>query len=429
MTTTATTIRNLLRAAACALVLLAAPVQAQEARMGIAAVVNDDVISTLDVEQRIALTLSTTDMPDSPEIRARMRQQIVRQLVEESLQMQEAARQGVTVTDDEIAGAFANVNQQRGLPPGSFQRFLEENHVPLETVKNQMKAQIGWSKVVAKSLRSRVRVSDDEVQRERERAADGKNINEVRISSILLALDRPEDEPDIRALAERLVTEIRDGANFHALARQFSAGGAEIIEENQNRWVQPHQLEPILAKVVDGLQPGAVSPPIRTLSGYHLIKLHDKRTVNTAQVLDSEMLLKQITMKLKRSAEQQEAEVVIGIAREVAKHPGACTERQVAGMTALDDFDFDVNFQRVQFRDIQPNLQAMLANLRVGDVSTPFATPEGIHIIQLCERIEMPRQLPSKEQVRDKIYREKLELEATKRMRDLRREALIEIRG
>lgn len=225
--------------AACLLVMLALPVQAQ---MGIAAVVNDDMISTLDVEQRIALTLATTGVEDSAEMRAKMRPQIIRQLIEERLQMQEAERIGITVGDDDIAAAFANVNRQRGLPAGAFQQFLAENGVPLDTVKHQMEAQIGWSSVVAQSLRSRVRISDDEVQRAREHAAQGQNIREVQISSILLALDAPEDEPSVRALAEELATEIRGGANFSALARQFSAGGAEMVEQNQNRWVQPHQL-------------------------------------------------------------------------------------------------------------------------------------------------------------------------------------------
>src|SRR5690606_280113 len=127
---------------------------------------------------------------------------------------------------------------------------------------------------------------------------------------------------------------------------------ADIVEANQNRWVQPHQLEPVLARVINSLKQGEVSPPIRTLSGYHLIKLHDSRSMNTSDVLDSEMLLKQITMRLQPDAEQQEAEVLLDIAREVAKHPGQCHENQVAGVDGLDDLAFEVNFQRVQFRNI-----------------------------------------------------------------------------
>lgn len=417
------------RALGAALVLSLTPLAPAQAQLGIVAVVNDDMISSMDVDQRIKFALATTNLSDSPEVRSRMYPQIIRQLVDERLQMQEASRLGIAVTDEEIEGGFANVNQMRGLPPGSFEKFLANKNVPVETVRDQMRAQIGWSKVVMQSLRSKARVSEDEVQRARESAATGKNINELQISSIVLGVDKPEDEPSVRALAEQLVAEIRGGANFGALARQFSAGGMETVEENQNRWVASHQLEPVLARTLAGMRPGEVSSPIRTLTGYHLIKLHDSRSLNSAQVLDSEVLLKQITMRLKPTAKHQEAEMLLEIAREVGHHPGACQEKELAGVSGLDDLEFDVNFQRVSFREIQPQLQGMLANLRVGDVSTPYATPEGIHLVQLCERVEMPRQLPPAEQVRDKLFREKLELEAAKRMRDLRREALIDIRG
>lgn len=421
------TLQGILRIAVCAVLCVAQPAQAQQ--MGIAAVVNDEMISTLDVQARMALAVATTGMSSTPEDIARIQPQIIRQLIDERLQIQEANRLGITVSEDEIAGGFANVNQQRGLPAGTFQRFLQENGVPLDTVKTQIEAQLAWTKVVAQSLRRRVNVGEDEVQRAREQAGKGQKLTEVKLSSILLEIDKPENEPQVRALAEKLAEDIRNGANFGALARQFSAGSAEMIEQFQNRWVQPHQLEPILARVISNMQINSVSPPVRTLSGYHLMKLHDKRTVNTAKVLDSEVLLKQITMNLKNDAEQQEAEVLLDIARNVAKAPGACHENQVAGVSGLGEFNFDVNFLRANFREIQPNLQGMLASLRVGDVSEPFATPEGIHIIQLCERIEMPRQLPSADQVREKLFRDKVELEATKRMRELRREALVEVRG
>lgn len=410
----------------CAALLVAQPASAQ---MRIAAVVNDDMISTLDVEERIRLTLATTNLSDTEEVRARLRPQIIRQLIDERLQTQEARRLGQSVTQDEVEGAFANVNQQRNLPPGTFQRFLAENNVPLSTIESQMRAQIGWSKVVMNSLRSKVRVTEDEVTREQENAAQGKDITEYRISSIVLSVDKPEDEPSVRALAENLVEEIRGGANFSALAHQFSVGGPDVVEENQNRWVAPHQLEPVLAKTLAALRKGDVSPPIRTLTGYHVIKLLDERRTNTAQVLDSEVLLRQITMKLKPSAEHQEAEVLLDIAREVAKFPGTCRENQVAGVSGLDDLDFSVDFNRVRFRDLQPEVQSMLASLRVGDVSEPYATPQGIHLVQLCERVEMPKQLPPAEQVREKLFRDKVELEATKRMRELRRDALIDVRG
>ena len=404
-----------------------ASVQAQG--MGVAAVVNDDMISTLDIEQRMAFVMATTGLQDSPEVRKKLSQQIIRALVDERLQNQEAKREGIMVTPEDIAGAYARVDSQRQLPPGSFKSFLERNQIPTDTVEEQMRAQIGWSKLVFTKMRAKVRVSEEEVKLAREQLAQGQNVTEYQISSIVLAVNDPSEDASVRELADDLSKEITNGASFEALARQFSAGGADMVEQNQYRWVQLHQLEPALAKRFAKLIKGQVTEPIRTLSGYHLIKLHDTRKSNTSTTLDSEVLLKQITMKLKPEAEKKEADTLIDIAREVGKYPGSCQDDKVAGVGDLGELEFDVKFERAAFRNIQPQMQSILANLRVGDVSEPFATPEGIHMVMLCERIELPQELPPVEKVKERLYQEKLELEAAKRLRELRREAFVEVRN
>ena len=412
-----------------ATLLACTPLQLVHAEeLAIAAVVNDHMISSLDVDQRIQFALATTGMSDTPEVRAQMRSQIIRTLIDERLQMNEAAQAGIVVTPDELKNAFMNVNKQQQQPPGMFEHFLESRGVPMDTVEEQLKAKIAWSKFVMQKLRRNVKVGEDEVARERERLAQGQDIREYQISSIVLEVPNPENDQEVKALAEKLSAELKAGGNFQALARQFSSGGEGLVEKNQYRWVQLHQLEPILAKNVESMKKDDITKPLRTLSGYHILKMHDQRTSNTAQIFDSEVLLKQITMKLKPNAEFKEAKVLLDIAREVAKYPGSCQQDEVAGMTDLDEMQFDVTFQRVNFRQVQPDLQTMLASLRVGDVSEPYASPDGIHLVMLCERIELPPELPPAERVKEKIFQDKLELEASKQLRDIRREAFVEIR-
>lgn len=408
---------------------LLSPHSASAQGMGVAAVVNDDMISTLDIDQRLSFVLATTGLQDSPDVRKKLIPQIIRALVDERLQSQEASRQGITVTQDDIDASYARVDSQRQLPPGSFREFLARSGVPADTVEDQMRAQIGWSKVVFQKLRTKVRVSEDDVKLERERLAQGQNVNEYQISSIVLAVNDPSEDASVKELADNLAAEVNSGASFEALARQFSAGGPEMVEQNQFRWVQLHQLEPTLAKRLAKMVKAQVSEPIRTLSGYHLIKLHDTRSSNTSATIDSEVLLKEITMKLKPTAQQKEAEMLIEIAREVGKYPGTCQDDAIAGIGGMDELEFSVKFDRLAFRNIQPQMQMMLANLRVGDVSEPFATPDGIHMVMLCERIELPQQLPPVEKVKERLYQEKLELEAAKRLRELRREAFVEVRN
>lgn len=404
------------------------PLNVKAQSVNIAAVVNDEIISSLDVEQRTLLGLATTGLEDTQQIRARMRNQVIRSLVDETLQIQEAKRQNIQVKEDEVKAALAGINQQRQLPSGSFERFLQMHNVPMATVDHQLRAQIAWSKVIGKSLRGKVRVSDEEVNRERERVATGQDINEYNISSILLPVAKAEEEANVKAQMEEITGQLNKGESFLMLARQYSAGNADTVAKNQNVWVQLHQLEPMLAKAVGKLHRGEISPPLRTQAGYQILKLNDERTANTAEMADSEVLLKQITMRLKPTAEQKEAEVLLDIAGEVAKHPGSCQSNDVAGMGDLQDLEFDIKFERANFREVQPQLQNMLAPLRVGDVTEPYATPAGIHLVMLCERVDKPVELPSAELVREKLYRQKLELEAAKLLRNLRREAFVETR-
>lgn len=409
------------------LLLLSPLAHAQEGGMGIVAVVNEDVISSLDVEERMAYAIATSNIPDSEAIRTNMRRQIVKIMVDELLQLQEAKRLKLEATQEEIAGAILNINQQRGHPSGVFEQFLANRGVPLSAVERQLKAQVSWQKVVARVVRPRVRVSEQEVQIERERIAMGKRISEVKISSIFLPVENMKEEAAVLETAENLMKAVREGADFAALARQFSFGSAELIEQNQERWVQPHQLEPVLARVVAGLGQGEVSPPVRSLSGYHIIKLHDSRSANTAQSSSSEVLLKQMVLHLPADAPVDEAEKALARARDMARKPDGCMAQQPVGELTREG-EFDVTYQRVEFTALSSHLQNMLVNLRVGDVSEPFATPEGIHVVQLCERIEMPLQLPPVEEVRQALTMQKMESEAEKLMRSLRRDALIEIR-
>lgn len=402
--------------------------QAQQEPVQIAAMVNNSVITTLDLDARVRFALATSGVPDREEVKRRMMVQVLRGLVDEQLQLQEAARLNIAVTDEEVAAAIANINQQRRLPEGAFEQFLASRDIPIESIQTQAKAQIAWSKVVMQNLRSRVRVSNDEVNRERESIATGKEITEYNLSSLVLPVDSPEQDEETHQLADKLSAEIKEGANFTALASQFSAGGSDLVEQNQYRWVQLHQLEPVLARAVADLEKGGVTSVVRSLTGYHIIKLNDKRTLNLKKVADSEVLLKQIVMKLKETAQSQEAHILLDIAREVGRHPGDCTQEQVAGVEALDDLEFQVKYERLPFKELQPDLQQMLASLRVGDVSEPFATPNGIHLIQLCERVEQPSELPPVDEIKNRIYQQKLMMESTKRLRDLRREALIDVR-
>jgi peptidyl-prolyl cis-trans isomerase SurA len=407
-----------------------------EGAIGVVAVVNDDVISSIDLQDRVKLILGSTRIEDTPENRKRIVPQAVRILIDEKIQLQEAASQSISVTEDDIKNAIASIEQRSNKPPGSLEADLNERGLPKRSLYQQIKAQIAWSKVIGKSVRPKIRISDGEIERAKKKSGGGSTRAEVQISTILLPVDKPASENNVKALAEKLASEISAGASFDEVARQFTSGGTG--QAAGAFWVEPAQLDPLISAAISSLNNGQVAAPVRTIAGYQIVKLLDKRTGNASvpqSQKQAEIAMKHLTMKLKPDAAQKEAEVMLTIAREVSKNPGTCLSKSIANIDNISDLDIEVEFIRNLLSRLPDGLRTIIEPLNVGQVSEPFATPEGIHIYMMCERINLPdlalapavEEAPA-EEVRNQLFAQKIELEAMKYLRNLRRDAFVDIR-
>jgi peptidyl-prolyl cis-trans isomerase SurA len=340
------------------------------------------------------------------------------------------------VTEDDIKNAIASIEQRSNKPPGSLEADLNERGLPKRSLYQQIKAQIAWSKVIGKSVRPKIRISDGEIERAKKKSGGGSTRAEVQISTILLPVDKPASENNVKALAEKLASEISAGASFDEVARQFTSGGTG--QAAGAFWVEPAQLDPLISAAISSLNNGQVAAPVRTIAGYQIVKLLDKRTGNASvpqSQKQAEIAMKHLTMKLKPDAAQKEAEVMLTIAREVSKNPGTCLSKSIANIDNISDLDIEVEFIRNLLSRLPDGLRTIIEPLNVGQVSEPFATPEGIHIYMMCERINLPdlalapavEEAPA-EEVRNQLFAQKIELEAMKYLRNLRRDAFVDIR-
>jgi len=143
------------------LALTAGTAAAQETR--IAAVVNDDVISVNDLDARIRLVLLSSQLPDNPQVRQRVTPQVLRSLIDERLELQEAKRFNVTVSDQDVNRAFERLEQQNNMPKGALEQLLTQRGIPRSTMVTQITATLAWSKLVDGRLSPNVSVSDEEV--------------------------------------------------------------------------------------------------------------------------------------------------------------------------------------------------------------------------------------------------------------------------
>ncbi len=420
-----------------ALPAVAAPSPALVAGEGIAAVVGGDAVSYWDVANRVKFIIVTAKLSNTPDVLERIRPQVIRSLIDEKLQLQEAARNDIKVSDDDISHAIADIETQRNMPPGAIDGILQDNNVPKTTFIQQVHAQLAWNKLLAKKIRPHVRISDEEIAMASRQAAlppskPATVPQELQIAVLTLSVDKPSREAEVRKLGDKLAREMRSGASFEEVSRQFSSGG-----KAETFWVAPRQLDPHIAHALVGASKGTITEPVRTNEGYTIIKVYNTRAIGgapatpaeaPAQATETQVTLKEILLKLKPDAPNKEAGVLLQIAEEVAKNPGTCQEKSVAGLSNPEEADIEVDFRPSLLSQLPPALKLIADGLKLGEISTPFASDDGIRLYMLCDKKEVAAGTPDREQIFRMLMQQKMELEAQKYMRNLRREAFIEMR-
>jgi len=256
---------------------------AQDA-LRIAAVVNDEVVSIYDLESRLRFVIATGGVPDSMEARRRLAPEVLRGLIDERLQLQEAKKRNVAVSDKEIEEAIRNVERQNRMPPGGLDQFLRERGLQQDTMEQQIRAAIAWSKLVSQIYRGRLTVGNDEIEEMLQRFKERQGQTEYRLAEILLTVDTPQREQATADAATRLIDEIKNGARFDVMARQFSQS-ATAATGGDLGWVVATDLGDQLRAVVDKLRPDEIAGPFRTQVGYQIVRLIARRAPGEAPVV------------------------------------------------------------------------------------------------------------------------------------------------
>lgn len=283
--------RHILFLLASALFLLGShtPVYAQSET--IAAVVNEDAISKSDVDDRMLMIIRSSGLGDSPEIREKLKPQILTALIEEQLKIQEAERLEIKVTPEEVEKGFTEIANQNKIPLDQFKQMIVKAGINPATMQRQIKSQIGWSKVIQAKMRPQVTISDNDIDEVIARLQSAQGTTEYLLAEIALPVDSPEQEGEVRGLADKLSRDIRSGsAPFMKVAQQFSqAAGAQ--EGGDLGWVQAAQLPLDIADALQGSTKGDITPPIRSLTGYHILYVRDVRTLTADSIPPREKIM------------------------------------------------------------------------------------------------------------------------------------------
>jgi peptidyl-prolyl cis-trans isomerase SurA len=414
-----------IRLIALAAALLASPASAQEQR--IVAVVNDDIVSNFDLDGRTGLNLISTGSPDTPDSRQRMRAQVLRQLIDERIQLQEAKRLGLTVPRKDVTDSIARIEASNRLPAGGLEQVLKRAGVPISAMERQIEAAIAWQRLVTGRLRSQVEVSRDEIDEALARYTQGDPVTEYLLAEIFIPVDNPDQEDDVKRTVDQLVDRLRTGAiQFLVAAQQFSQA-ASAIDGGDIGWVQRGQLDPEIEVAVGELEPGRMTPPIRTPSGFYLYAMRDRRVLAPASPDDARVDIAQIVFPVPAGATPADRDSIRALAETVRETVEGCADLdRVAGEMRVPA---PVRVTEVRVGDLAPAARERIRPLKVGEATEPATTDAGFELAMVCVRTEPQSNLPTAADVEDGLVRQRLDNAARRYLRDLRRVAVIDIRA
>jgi peptidyl-prolyl cis-trans isomerase SurA len=419
-------IRLGLRAIAiAALMLVIVPAVPAQQDQGILAIVNDDIISQYDLQNRLALFLATSNLPDTPENRRRMAPEVLRTLIDEALKRQEMRRQNITVSQAEIDRALAQIAAQLRISPDQLPALLATRGVSMPTLIDQVEAELGWLKAINRVAGDRANVSAEDVDEELARNQQAAGQIEYRLAELFLPVDDPAEQARILDQAQQLATEVRGGANFAALARTFSQSPSASAGGDLG-WVPSDQLEQQIQQVVAVMQPGQVSDPIRGQGGYFVLQLAGRRA-GGGEGGHVGVALQQVFLPLPATASEPQVSAAALTARNLAEGVTSCAELE--GRAAKAGAKSSQTPGLVDIQQLPPDLRDLVQPLSVGEVSQPVRTQDGFVAIMVCERKEQSAGEEQRANVERRLRDQRLSAVARQYLRDLRRKAILDIRG
>jgi peptidyl-prolyl cis-trans isomerase SurA len=395
----------------------------------IVAIVNGDVISAADVDNRRRLFALTTGLPVTQDVLDRLTPQVTRQLVDERLRFQEIKRRKIIVGDKEIADAIADIESSNGLPSGGLRERLASQGVALRTLYDQLRVQIGWGRVLRDVLGSRAEISDADIDQQAALIKAQTGQPEFRVSEIFVPISDPAQSDDARRFADTVIQQLRAGAPFAVMAAEFSQA-QNALQGGDLGWVQPNQLDPGVLKVLEEMPVGAVSNPIPVPGGISIVTLRAKRQIGSdpATMVSLRQVLFRFTSPLDPANPTAQQRQALEQARHITATAKSCDDVGAAAKEAGDPRGGDPGPVRLETVAVAP-LRQVMATLPVGKASEPLVANDGVAVMMVCSREQQNLGVPDKKELSDRILSERVELASLQEMRDLQRRAMIDRRS
>ena len=388
------------------------------------AMVNGKIITGTEVNERVALVVAANEAEPSPEEMQRLRLQVFRNLIDETLEIQEATALEMAVTAEEVDESYNRLAVERfNGSTEALTNYLASAGSSPDSLKRQIEGEMALDRLMRRNIAPFVNVSASEVNELYERTVAARGTEEYRVGEIFLSAT-PANRTAVMENARRIVEQLRQGGSFPAYARQFSEASTAAVGGDLG-WIRLQQLQnPQLEAAAAQLTPGQLAGPIEIPGGLDILLLIDKRQVGVADPRDAVVSLMQISLEFpdgigEEDARQRADAFALGV-----QQIRGCGEAQSAAAT----LGAQVVANEIEIRSLPDALQTMILELTTGQSTPPFGSlDDGVRVLMLCGRDDPEVDAgPDRDQLMAQLENDRVNKRWQRYLRDLRRDAVIE---
>lgn len=377
---------------------------------GIAAIVNDNPISYSDVRQRARLLLlSFGGQQPSQEQIQQITGQALEQLIDERLQLDKAAEYDMEIAAEEISLAVDNMARQSGATGDQLKEQLLSAGVNPASLEEQMRAEIAWNRVMSGLYGSRIRISDNQVEDQLNRVSASLKQTQYRIAEIFLYAPDEETREQAMQAANSILEQLKQGADFRIAAQRISSAPTAATGGDMG-WVTPGDLEPVLAKEVESAVGTGLLPPISVDNGVYILNVASKR--------EPAKLTTKVDLKRLQAIDGVEADLLDAMGKIETCDDVQSIANSKSNLRHIDMDDIDVD-------ELGPEGKQLVLATEVGDPTDIFSAGNGLAVMYVCRREDGAEALPSKEDLKNRLKDQELNMISERELRNLRRDATI----
>lgn len=409
----------------CLLSLAALPFAgAQQSSVRVLAVVNDDIITDVDLAYRLNMAIMVAEVPNTTERRLALAPQVLDKLVSDKIRLQEVERLEIDIRDSFVMDAFDSIATQNKLDREGFEALIRRSGVPVETMQEQIRAQIAINAISQRQVVPDVEISDSELMAEINRINALRGRSERQLVEIFLPFNRKRPESKVRQQALQIIEQLQQGSDFGKLAQQYSYAATAGVGGARG-WVPEGSLDDDLEAGLANLRPGQITEvPIRTDEGYYIIGILNRRPIGAASSRTI-AALRQLFVNLPEDLSNPIAQQRLALLTAISEQVRGC--RQFDQVIAEYGEPGSGNLGETDLSTLPPIISVTLSALEVGEVSTPLPTAGGGSVYMVCgKRVEVDPL--TSEAVRERLTNQRIEKLTRRYDADLRRNAYIDYR-